>query len=106
VLCCAAADASAVQGTTEPSPVADTQEQQQGHPKGQDLLSSHHHQQQAPQQQQQAPQQQQQQEGLLGPITEQGHALEVDQVVERELLDSNGESLYSLLKWWSCGAAG
>jgi hypothetical protein len=77
-----------VQDTTDPSPVQDAQKQQQGHTTGHAFSAQK-------QQQQQTPQQQQQQEGLLGPVTEPGHALEVDRVVERELLDSNGKSDYS-----------
>lgn len=82
-ICRAAADASILQESTEPSPVPDAEQQHKTQ-----LTDA------ADQQAQQAQQtQQQQQDGLLGPLTTPAagdHALEVDRVVERELLDSNG----------------
>lgn len=77
LLCHAAADASIVQDTAK----SDTERQQDL--EGSGLID-----------QQQQMQQLQQQEGLLGPLApgEGGIHLEVDRVVERELLESNGEA--------------
>jgi hypothetical protein len=50
--------------------------------------------------------QQQAQEGLLGPVDPPGdHPLEVDRVVERDLLDSNGEQNILSLLCLSCSIA-